>query len=352
MGTYLFVGTLIYFLPLDRNEEGLTLGLSILLRSIIIVIPIGVFFLVRIEQKGLNKLLLEVFLLLFVACLSVPIFMLFGVSFEEKYLLIDYYTRYSGIWANANVAASFINSTIIIGFFIKFRKIIKPIYFYFSYLVMAYCILLTSSNTGLIILLSSSLIYLYYSSVSGRYFSIKSVLFFISLPIIYYGIIWILDYQILKGVGDIVKSQNSINILTLKFHQVNYSSRDYLFFEAMSIIEKNWIIGHGIGYFSRPIFLGNENVMHNYFLTMWGEAGIIGLVNILIFLGFFIYKAYKTNDKPLRFLYAATFSFFGLTFGSGAGLIGNFNLLIYFVTVALISKYINDQSANPITIHK
>lgn len=307
-------------------------------RSIIVVIPTAVLFWIICKKKGLHFLLVNYVIVSVLASLSVPLFKFLGISFEDIGLNITDYNRYSGIWGNANVAASFINSSLIVCLSLSLTGTVKARYIYLTICIFTYCILLTSSNTGAIIFLNIVVLYWYYSLVSGKVYSVRKFGFITLVITLYLCSIWLMGHRVATGSGYIAsKSENIFRILSLDFGHVALSQRDILTEEGWALIKENWILGYGSGYFSMLPIFGKGSVMHNYYIVMWGEAGIIGILNVLVFLSYIIYKTFGTKDNTLKFLYSATFLYLTITFFSGGGIIGVFNPLIYYVMVATIA---------------
>lgn len=333
---YMGFGLIISYSFPDRHEAPAKLALDISLKTIFIVIPVFGLFHNWLKREAKGKVIKYVFFMMFTATLSIPFFKLIGLSFEVLTLDIEYYSRYSGIWGNANIATFYTNFTLILACYLRLiEQLSKRIFLLTSFLLLC-SIFLTFSTTGFFIFTVSIILYLYFKSKKeGKQF----------LSYIKYGVLGIIAILLAQNFlessikGDTQfnsrKVNNLINIISFNFGELDSSGRSDMLDKALPIISQNIISGNGLGYFSVKRF--DDLVMHNYFLSVLGEVGILGFLFFLRYLGTFVLMYRSNNENSINFVLLASFLFFSLSFASGAGVLGNPNMLIYSVIASVIS---------------
>jgi O-antigen ligase len=331
---YLFFGLLFYPFFEGGYAFPIKLATDTLVRTMFIVLPfgsIGVMFGVIGRRDYYIKFML---FNMFFATMSIPIFKYLGISFEVLSMGFDSYNRYSGIWANANVAGFFAIATLVITYYSRIVNIIGLKLMILATFLLLYSIFLTSSTTAFIISIIISIIYVFVSSKGSNQFA-KLITFGVSVMFILPLLIGYLS-GVSKGNSNFEKGKisNMINILSGNFSEIESSGRGDMVVIAYDMIKEHWISGYGYGYFLVERFDGQG--LHNYYLTILGEAGIFGFSALILFLLSFITLWIKNKEIEKRFILTSAFVYYSFTFGSGAGLIGNAGALIFCVTVSSV----------------
>lgn len=342
---YVFFGSLVTYLSSyqENNQFISQIALNSLLKTILIIFPIASLFIYLKRYFSLTTLVFKLFFLMLFTSLSVPVFKFLGISFELLSLNIDVYKRYSGIWGNANVASSFINFTLIILYYLRIENKVNRLGFNLFFIFLIYSAFLTLSTTGFIITIVNYIIFRFYIAKNSKYFFPALIGFIILFLLIFSFISNILLPNILDNNDfEFSKVSNFISILNFDLYNLNSSGRLEMINLSINEILQNWITGLGYGYYS-AVDAFNGQGMHNYFLLIFGEVGFVGLILLLSFLYAFLHLYLRMRTQAEKFILLSSLVFFILVFISGAGIIGNSNMLIFCLIISAISSPIGQR---------
>jgi hypothetical protein len=190
--------------------------------------------------------------------------------------------RAGGITGDANAAAH----TSIFAF-ILFNQLFKPKKIIFRIVKVAvlatlfYSLILTFSTTGLFVFT------IVFSLINYKFFTgIKLFLFAAMVPLFYVGVFALQSQVHTLGlsVAQTDKINNILNLLTLKFDEVDSSGRGDLVEKGMYYINDHPIIGNGIDY-------GVDKLVHNTYVGLWVDSGVF---TFLCFIFILMYTFFKT----------------------------------------------------------
>lgn len=254
---------------------------------------------------------------------AIPLgFYTFSYAVSPPYLSLD---RFAGIYFNPNSAGFIANITTILGLATLLRTDSNKALGIMGVLVGVITMVVSFSKTAILIfivlILILALIYtITYKNIDRQTRRIANVLFIFIL----YGLV---QLGIFIGVyfNDLTRSQQERitqigTILSGKGDKSSTSNRAELAELGIRKIEERPILGSGLFSFVQLLEAGSETGddvgVHNIFLRVWGEAGILPFA---LFVGFFGVSFWYASQIPtawLRFLSVSllfTLAFFGST---------------------------------------
>jgi len=223
-------------------------------------------------------------------------------------IIKDKWARATGVWGNANKAGAYCLINIILwmyitlkpGLTIKIRLIL-----FLIILFLIYCIYLTLSNTIFIIALGVILIYLnFFSNLIKLKTKVKIIgigLIGIMLFLLVFGKHIYAQYSNLTPA----KKEKITNVLTFlnlssSEKEVSFSDRDVVLKIGIEKIIERPIFGNGLGSFKKDLY--KYDGIHNLYIQILGEGGIIPFLIFIFFCSYLALKALKTKDMQLKFL--------------------------------------------------
>jgi O-antigen ligase len=165
---------------------------------------------------------------------------------------------------------------------------------------------------------------------------------------LYIFIIFILCFLPIYFVSSYITNTNSYQRIMMLFNEDKGSSvitRLWLIQEGFEYINKNFLIGYGIGAFE--YYFPFYRYPHNIFVEIWFELGIFGIVCFLFFFIYSLWTAFRALFKTNHFLKRSyltlyismiMFSFFTAQI---SGDIFDNRWIWYFSTILLKLKHIN-----------
>lgn len=196
-------------------------------------------------------------------------------------------------------------------------------------ILSAIIIILTFSRGAYIALMFSMLIV---------YFSIKNIKLTLKIKQMIKGIICI---AIIVVVITAITNINILNVVANRFEDTskdNGSGRTVLWRNAVKTFKKHPCFGIGINATLEynKVYYGTKNYVHNTYLEVLSETGIIGFIPYLIFVFSTIYTSWKIckNEKKNNYLYVTVLAIFLQMIFLSVLL----NEMIYLI-IAILSKY-------------
>ena len=329
---YFFLGLVPYlFLSngLDLSSPELTETVKNIIISIVFIFIMFNFFKINNLELKTEKSLKYMTVLFALASLSGVIFKEIGITEFGNYKSITD-LRYSGIFANPNELGFYSNISAVFLLYFTFRKkiskLLKCILIILTILSF-YNVFLSLSKTALFSSLIILIIYLM-NFTSNKNFYNKIVVFFIFTLISYFAFQFFLDdlsnlnlsqrnrFFFINSIKD-----NSLGQLT--------SHRDVLWEHGIQLITSN-PFGYGLGFMQNMPGFGG---IHNEFLMIMGEAGVLsGILVLILMINVFI-KILNKKDKDEKFLLLAIFINIVIYATSTHGIIQKKGLLILLVFV-------------------
>lgn len=203
--------------------------------------------------------------------------------------------RMGSLMENPNQMASFLCIAFLMLTYLRERKEVGLFFYIFSLGIIIYGLLLTGSFSGLLTFMVSLLCYLF---LIRGYRLILYVLSFITIVSV---------FVMLNLIPETITSR----IEASSSSQSGYGSYDYrmeLNDVALDIITKKPFIGIGLNNFQN--YSGYPNDVHNAFLLIWAEAGILPIIGMfimfssLIFTIFRLFRQKRLSRPDLAFLIA------------------------------------------------
>ncbi len=222
-----------------------------------------------------------------------------GVSiFIQPLLFSDNYGRASGFYLNPNIAG-FIS---IIGYCLTYAvpgKFLKL----FGQLLFSFVGLLTFSRTFILIWVIVNIASLWISFKNIRVFFIGAVVVF---SIVAFSQTFITDSIRFNQLEDVLNNKSNLS-------EINEDSRTDTWAQYYFLILENPVFGNGLGALRSDDTKFKQGV-HNSYLLIWGEAGILPFI---IFTGLFcslMYTGLKYfKEEPYLFLFVFSISLYLLT---------------------------------------
>ncbi len=265
---------------------------------------------------------------------------------------------YTGFSSNPAFTAGHIVSGIIM--LVSNRKIIRSTKQYITSSTLTIFLLLTLLMTGKrahILFLLISLFLLYFLPFKGEKLA-KRVLHMIIIGIIAIIII-IMTFDVLRSIP--VISRTIKTILDLLAGKDVSSGRTKLYHHAWSLFKENPIMGIGWGNFKKTtLTMGlfeKEMEVHNIYLQLLCETGIVGFISLLIPILTFLKLTLSSlrievqNSKKRSWLsllyYSMGYQMFFLLYGLTGNVLYDSNfLLMYFYCCTITSAYLLNGNIN------
>lgn len=309
---FILIGLSYYFLSISQSISSPALFYIATVKYFIIIVC-GYELVKRCSKK-------ELYILLLLASLTILI---------QPIFFPDDYGRAGGVYINPNTAGfiCLIGYCLTFAIHEKYLKLIGQIIFTFTGL-------LTFSRTFIVLWFMINLISLWINIKNIRVFLIGII-----------TIAFLFSFAQLFGLSNVrlEQIQDVINAKA-KMSEINDDSRTDTWAQYYPMIISKPILGNGFG-----TFAGTENKegVHNSYLLVLGEAGIIPFV---IFSGFFLWLVYRSfkvfKKEPFIFLFSFSIALFLLTnhnFFSDYNMIF-FSLWIYYQLQLIPKKTANETS--------
>jgi O-antigen ligase len=183
---------------------------------------------------------------------------------------------------------------------IKKEKIKNKKFFLFSFLIFILALLLTFSRSAWLALAAGLALFLITFIFKKDWAALKRLGLVIILSAVLSGVIFI-NYQNLffTRYQGIFFSNGGAARLELK----SVSERKMYFDDSLKLIKKNWLIGSGIGNYTKALAEKEKmrpwyqlEPVHNVFLLVWAETGIFGLIFFIAFLAALFRQSAKSKN--------------------------------------------------------
>ncbi len=239
------------------------------------------------------------------------------------------YLRAYGSFDHPNILGGIMAVALIYILYLSFKdKISKKIrLLYLGAFSVFYCALLLSfSRTAILaFIVSAPLILLKAKKISK------------SLLLLYFFIIIGLGAAIIIPNKDLYIVRTSVNS---RLEQKSLDERGLYLEQAISLIKKRPVLGVGTGNYVESILKSDNNFhplwfyqpVHNYWLLLWSEIGILGLIGALIFWFSCFKLAWFKNMGPLILVFLIISFFDHWLWTSALG------LMLFFMIVAVIFR--------------
>lgn len=226
-----------------------------------------------------------------------------NLEFAQNFISED---RNSGLFSNPNEAGAIANYTLLFSLFFLLSYKNKFI-FIILILIIIYVTILTFSKAAFFTMILLFLIYFYFSLFKLNDFTwapkVKSFLFLILLTIVvFFTITSFNEYKANLTQGQLYRVEAIQDILTGKFNRNSTSERDQLWVYGVDLIMEQPILGHGIGSFHRFNSFEFKLGVHNTFLMVIGESGILPLIFIVFLLILIFMDSYKCEINHQFFI--------------------------------------------------
>ncbi len=257
---------------------------------------------------------------------------IFYFCFIRKDMLgsgLDYFTWQMGV---AYASTIVIYASVVILMYQDLFEIDKKLLFIccIDILIAFYIILFDCRTRGAIfsLVVGVALIFISTLKISKKFFVILSGIIVVVFAVLNFeNIVWFMN-EILSGFGI------TIGILDkLKYYLSNNmdisNGRSGLYSIAIKCIKDSPIIGHGVGYFEN---LADGSYVHNLFLEILCEFGLIGLAVIVFKLCSILYRIFlenKRNENLLLFI-LVDYAVLMLSFSSTLWVVPQFWFLMFF----------------------
>jgi O-antigen ligase len=337
------------------NFKYLDIYTPIVLKSALMLILFSWLFSFLLVHNQIGSYIKWLTIIVLFSVFSIPI--LKKLNIEISYLLYsdilkDDIGRASGVFGNANIAAQFcvIGIILVLYYLHSSTKIFYRISLIFILITIYYSLYLTFSNTGFLNALIINFFYFIIISKNKVYLFFKLLIFFILLQVfaIPFFKIFLKDYYISNNIPYIQqeKMDNFINIISLdNSNKVDFSYRDQLASIAWTKIDKSPIIGHGLGSFS--VDISSNQGVHNSYLQVIGEVGILVFLIYLFLFLYFVYNQVVQNQiNSFKFLVLAIIFSISIYMLTSHDVIYSERLIIFLVfinTISLHKKYFNNK---------
>ncbi|WP_242131023.1 O-antigen ligase family protein [Aestuariivivens marinum] len=294
------------------------------LKSLLIFILFYFYFRNLDLNNNLKPFFIFIAFVLFLTNSTIFFMDLYGLNVRVLYsgeLIPDKWARASGVWGNANKAASYclINIIMLMYLTLKSQMLgIKKAIIFFSIVFLLYSIYLTLSNTVLIISFFIIILYLYYF---GKLIKIKTKLRIISIGLFSLLLLTIIFSKDIKEQYENLTPQKKEKIANvLSFFNIgdkketSFSNRDKTLEIGFQKVMQNPFFGNGLGALRKKLY--KEDAIHNFYIQILGEGGIISLLAYILLLLFLLLKLVSKNQFENGFLLSGFYIFlllFGLT---------------------------------------
>jgi len=344
---YFFLGIVPYlFLSngLDLSSPELTETVKNIIISIVFIFLLFNFFKINDLELKTEKSLKYMTVLFALASLSGVIFKEIGITEFGNYNSITD-MRYSGIFANPNELGFYSNISAVFLLYFTFRKkISKQLKYILIILTILsfYNVFLSLSKTALFSSIIILIIYLINFTTNKNFYNRIGVFFIFTL-------ISYLSFQFFQDdLSSLNESQRNRFFFINSIEDNNLgqltSHRDVLWEHGIQLIASN-PFGYGLGFMQNMPGLGG---IHNEFLMIMGEAGVLSGILVLILIIKVFIKILNKKDKDEKFLLLATFINIVIYATSTHAIIQKKGILIllvfifYFTTKKLYVRYIRN----------
>jgi O-antigen ligase len=200
--------------------------------------------------------------------------------------------RVYGGFSHPNIFGGFLVIAILILISIYLKQKKKAILFYFSLIILFSALILTFSRSAFLALFLSLFILLIYS-VSKKV-EVKKIISVLLILILVSGISFVLFNDLLKTR---MQGQERLEVKS-------NTERTVLKNQAFKLLNKNWFLGAGINNYIFTVHEKIDNALdvweyqpvHNVYLLILIELGILGLISYIYLLIYSLYKAFSSND--------------------------------------------------------
>jgi len=260
------------------------------------------FFKINNLELKTEKLLKYMTVLFALASLSGVIFKEIGITEFGNYKSITD-LRYSGIFANPNELGFYSNISAIFLLYFTFRK---KTFTQFKFILIVltilsfYNVFLSLSKTALISSIIILIIYLIIFTKNKNIYK-KIGVFFLFTLIFYFSFEFFQDDLSSLNESQRVRFFFINSIVDNDIGQLT-SQRDYLWRHGIQLITSN-PFGYGLGFMQNMPGFGG---VHNEFLMIMGEAGVISGILVLILIIKASIEILNKKDKDEKFLLLAT----------------------------------------------
>lgn len=288
-----FIASLIF----NENFEYFTLTVPYYSR-ILLEVFFFYFFLLSLNKEQFLTVLKHITFAYIILAISIPVMAILGISLYESVTGLESVIasgRPAGLAANANPAAfqSILGAILIIYWLMSGVNKIPQITLTILLIIQIGCTIFTFSNTGMICLVVVAFVAItkLYRSGTGvyKFLGLVFVLLFISFQVLDISIADQLDKNNLK------KIENFTKIISMD-NNVEFSNRDSKFKNGINEFKKSPLIGSGLGYFKHKLSV------HNTYLTILGESGIIPFLLFLFVLAFMFKNGLLIKARNVSFL--------------------------------------------------
>lgn len=283
--------------------------------------------------------------LLMLGSLTVPVFYFNSIEvFDKSYLneATNTIERASGIYGNPNLAGFFGNITLCFTMYFlvpgQHHSFRYRLYLYVSVIISILAVVLTFSNTAIlmlvVLLLMKLLSYVNFNNLfhmAGLFVAGLAMTLIVSSSVFELNI---LEYLPLSNAQQ-ERLQNQLSVFEFNTKALSYTDRDMVWSKGMGYIYANPVIGYGLGSFENDIYYSQG--IHNSYLEVWGEAGVFFLffyLGIIIYILRAIWNCRSPDKTFLLMLFISILVFSTVTHGIYYG-------MEYLILLALIFAFLH-----------
>ena len=265
-------------------------------------------------------------------------------------------TRAMGVFANPNAAGFVAVTTLIMNLyslsahnrFTILKILLLPVIFYAS--------IVTISRTAIIVSFCTILVYIIYYGVNYHRLnrSLKLKVLSIALgPILSFSYFYNNLESILADNFDYWQAKKIMSILSLisdrELTDENSSERNYLFAYGIEKVQENPFLGSGLGYFQ--IFPKYGLGVHNTYLLILGDSGVIPFLMFLFFLFYIVRQSFLIKTNVSFLIIGLMINFMLAIFASHNGFDDKLNnvVIIFCICDLAYGQAINKEEAKIIT---
>jgi len=303
---YLYISSISYLI----NSENIYYGNNYLLTvrgylsSIIIILTFYKLTTWAIINEEYESFIKRIF---FFICMGVGLILISSLGTFQFAIDED---RASGLFANPNMASSLVLYALafVLAFIVQVKRYSQIIYFLLIP-ILFYAVFLTFSKAGLItfplvLLLFFGLLLIrfnYLSKGQRRLFTGFLVISMIATGFIIFRFSSILEQL---NWGQVLRLQRTLAFLSGEFNEATTSERSTLFSIGFQLIRDNPLLGNGLTSFHHyDIPVNGKHIgVHNTFLLILGESGILPFLLYIGLMIVLIYKSLKIKDTSMYIL--------------------------------------------------
>jgi len=306
---------------------------------VLLEVSLFYFFFLNLDKRLMTLVLINITISYIIVALSIPIMAALGISLYESAIGLETTVlesgRPAGLAANANPAAfqSIIGLILIIYWLMNNPKTWVKYVLAILLLTQTACAIFTFSNTGMICLVFVFIFLVWKTSFLKpgiyKFLGFLLILFIASSQFLNISVSDQLNKQ------NFQKLENFVKIISFD-DSADLSKRDTKIKEGISELKKSPIIGSGLGYFKHKISV------HNTFLTIVGESGIIPLLLFLFVLAMLFKSGALSKVPSLSFLMMSSVVAYALFCITLQNMIDNFQYHFYFMMLLKNKNYFID----------